>query len=452
MTYAEALEALGQALRFGVNPTVEGVGELLEELGRPQDRFAAIQITGTNGKTSTARMLAAFLIGEGRRVGLYTSPHLAHYPERIEVFGVPVDESDFARGIGAALAAARRLRGPHAVGTPAGFTEFELLTAACFWLFAAAGVELAVLEVGLGGRWDATSASDPSVAVITGIGLDHTDLLGETLHEIAEEKAGIIKAGCTPVLGPGTDGLDATFIARADEFGLHPRAVREDIGFSPVPEDLTIRYRVTDRPRHPGGMTVLEIDGVHARYEGVSVAAPSYQAANAATAMAAAEAALGRALEPVRVRSALSNLALPGRFEIVRANPPVIVDGSHNPQAAAALAEAIREEFPEPDSRPVLLLGILGDKDAEGIVRELSSLNCPIVVARPGSPRGLMASTLSTIVHDICGYAPQRYNTVAEALEATMPAAVHGLIATGSLVTAGEARGWLLDGSETLGG
>lgn len=449
MTYEEALDALGQAVRYGVNPTIEGVGQLLNELGRPQDRFAALQVTGTNGKTSTARMLAALLIGEGRRVGLFTSPHLSSYPERIELFGAPVAEAEFARGIGAAIAAAERLRGPRAVGTPEGFTEFELLTAASFWLFAAAGIDLAVLEVGLGGRWDATSSTDPSVAVITGIGLDHTELLGETLHEIAAEKAGIIKAGCTPVLGPGTDGLDSTFISRADEFGLHPRAVREDISFSPVPEDLTVRYRVTDRPRHPGGRTVLEVDGVHARYEGVAVTAPGYQAANAATAIAAAEAALGRALEPLRVRESLGGLAFPGRFELVRTNPPVIVDGSHNPQAAAALAEAIREEFPDPGRRPTLLIGVLGDKDAEGIVRELAPLGCPMVVARPDSPRALSAATLAAIVHAACGSPPPRYDDVAEALRATLPGALNGLVVTGSLVTAGRAREWLLDGSET---
>ena len=364
------------------------------------------QFTGTNGKTSTARLAATLLVAEGRRVGLYTSPHLERYPERIEVDGQIVSDCDFARAVSAVLASAQRLRGAGAVGTPAGFTEFELLTAATLWLFRDLGVEIAVLEVGLGGRWDATSVVSPSVAVITGVGLDHTAILGETLGEIAADKAAIIKRASAPVLGPGTDGLDAIFLRRADEVGTHARAVREGIDFSPVPEDLTVRFRVTQRPDTPGGTTIVDVDGVHARYEALAVAAPSYQAANIATAIAAAEAVLGRGLDAARARAALAAITLPGRFELVRTQPPLIVDGSHNPQAAAVLADAIREAFPDPACRPTVLLGVLADKDARGMVAALAPVAHAFAVAAPSSPRALPVGDLAGLVAAFTGARP----------------------------------------------
>jgi dihydrofolate synthase / folylpolyglutamate synthase len=449
MTYPQAVAALERALTFGMNPTLEGEAELLGELGRPQDRFASVQITGTNGKTSTSRITAALLREEGRRVGLFTSPHLHRYPERIEIDGAPVTEADFARGIEAALAAAARLRGPEAVGGPDGFTEFELLTAAALWLFAERGVETAVLEVGLGGRWDATSVVSPSVAVITGVGLDHTAILGETPEEIAADKAQIIGPASVPVLGPGTDGFDSIFLGRADELGLRARAVRADVDFSPVPEDLTVRFRVTERPNRPDGCTGLEVDGVHSRYENLAICAPSYQAANVATAIAATEAALGRELMPASIRTALTTITLPGRFELVRSDPPVIIDGSHNPQAVAVLAETIREAFPSPQHRPAILLGILADKDAAGMAKALAGLGCEIAVTRPDSPRALAAADLAAVVERATGTVPQRFDSVPEALAALLPTSPFGLVVAGSLTTAGEARCYLLDGSET---
>jgi len=445
LTFPEALAVLDRATVFGINPSLEGVTELVQELGSPHDSFASVQITGTNGKTSTARLAAALLQAERRRVGLYTSPHLQRYPERIEVDGEVISDAEFARAIGAALEAADRLRGGGgAVGTPAGFTEFELLTAAALWLFADAGVEIAVLEVGLGGRWDATSVVSPSVSVITGVGLDHMAILGETLAEIAADKAAIIKPASAPVLGPGTDGLDSVFLRRAAEVGTHARAVREGIGFSPVSEDLTVRYRVLQRPDAPGGTTVLDVDGVHARYEGLALVVPSYQAANVATAVAAAEAAIGRALDTTRAREALATVKLPGRFELVRTCPAVIVDGSHNPQAAAVLADAIREAFPEPAHRPTVLLAVLADKDVRGIVSALAPIARIFAVAQPQSPRALPANELAAMVAEVTGKSPRAFDSVREAIAVLAAEPAGPLAVTGSLVTAGEARSALL--------
>jgi len=439
LTYDLALAELSRALVFGINPSLDGVTELCGELGNPQDAFASVQITGTNGKSSTARATAALLRAEGISVGLYTSPELERYPERIEIGGAVVSDDEFALALGAALNAAHVLRGPDAVGTATGFTEFELLTAAALWLFRERGIQIAVLEVGMGGRWDATSVVSPSVAAITGVGLDHTAILGDTLAAIAAEKAAIIGPATVPVLGPGTVGVEQVFLARAEAVGAHARAVRPESDPSPVAEDLTVRYTLAERPSAPGGQTVVDVRGIHARYPALAVSAPSYQAANIATAVVIAEAALGRPLDAGAARSALSTLTFPGRFELVRTEPPVIVDGSHNPQAAAVLADAVREAFPT--KRPDLLLGVLADKDARGIVAALAPAVGHITVTQPESPRGLSAEELATIVEQVTGVRPvASYPSIAEALRALQPLASGGLLVAGSLTTAGQAR------------
>jgi dihydrofolate synthase/folylpolyglutamate synthase len=205
-TYTEAIEALERALVFGIHPSLDGIRALTDALGRPQGSFTSVQVTGTNGKTSTARLAAALLAGEGRRVGLYTSPHLDRYPERIEVDGAVVSDADFAAAVGAALGASERLR-PGMIGEAEGFTEFELLTASALWCFRERQVDVAVLEVGMGGTWDATSVVSPAVAVITGVGLDHMAVLGDTLEKIAAEKAGIFKPGQRVVIGASGEAV-----------------------------------------------------------------------------------------------------------------------------------------------------------------------------------------------------------------------------------------------------
>ncbi len=441
MSYDQALAALQRALQFGVNPSLEGITALCDALGRPQDELSAIQITGTNGKTSTARLTASLLAAQGLRTGLYSSPHLERYNERIEIGGEPVSDADLALALEAALGVAEALRPDQPPGAPTGFTEFELLTAAALWLFRERGVEAVVLEVGMGGRWDATSVVTPRVSVITGVGLDHTAVLGDSIEAIAAEKAAIIRPGCIPVLGPGTDGLDSIFLVAADAADANARAVRADLEFSPVPEGLTVRYRVIERPSSPDGFTLISVDGVHSHYPSLALAAPAYQAANVATAVAAAEAALGAALDVDRSRTALRTLALPGRFELLRAEPPVIVDGSHNPQAAAVLASAIREAFPDPRNRPLIVLGILADKDARGIVEALTPVASAFAVTQSGSTRALPAGELARIVESVTGAVPVGvFASVAEALRAFGARSGAGLVVTGSITTAGEAR------------
>lgn len=451
--YSRAVEALRRALVFGINPSLDGIRALSAELGDPHAAYDSVQITGTNGKTSTARLTHALLKAHGRAAALYTSPELERINERMELGDGPVPDEEFARAVCAALDAAQRLR-PGLEGTDGGFTEFELTTAAALWLFRALHADVAVLEVGMGGRWDATSVVSPAVAVVTGVGLDHTAILGDSLEKIAAEKAAIIKPGCVAVLGPGTAAVDEVFLTQAAQARVRCIAVRSEGDDSPVPEPSTVRFEVRARPGSPGGFTTLDVRGLLGEYPGLKLRAPAYQAANVATAIAAAESALGGALDADRIRNALEQVRLPGRFELVHADPPVVVDGSHNPQAAAVLARAIEDAWPDSARRPVAVVGMLADKDARSFVAALGPVVSGLIVTEPVSSRALPAADLAAIVAQTDGRRPQEAPTVAMAVEAAIAAGANGVVVTGSLTTAGQAREYVRhfgNGSSTVG-
>ena len=448
-SYQSTLGELNRALASGIHPSLDGITELCDRLGNPQDSFVSIQVAGTNGKTSTARITESIVRAHGLRTALYTSPELERPPERMEVGGAVVSDGRFADCVSRALEAAEELR-PGTLGTSEGFTEFELVTAAALWLFAEQRVDCAVLEVGLGGRWDATSIVSPAVAIVTGIGLDHMHILGDTLEAIAAEKAAIIKPASAPVLGPGTAGVEHVFLERSIAAGTHARAVIEVGAPTPVSEALTVRFGVTERPRHPGGMTVLNCRGVHSTYDALAMAAPAYQAANVAVSVAGAEALLGRALDVHATREALLQVRLPGRFELLRVQPPLIIDGSHNPQAAAVLAGAVSEAFGA--SRPALLLGVLSDKDAYGIVEQLTPVCGEVFVTQPDSERALPAEALADVVHKVTGIHPRLFSDVGSALHALADSSCAGLLATGSLRIAGEVRSRFRNNEERASG
>ena len=436
MDFAAAIGELEAALKFGIDPSLDGIRALTEAMGRPQDSFASVQTTGTNGKSSTTRLVAALLAAEGVCTAAYTSPHLESYTERVELGGAPVSEGDFALAMTAAVEAARGLR-----DGSRSFTEFELLTAAALWLMRERGVDVACLEVGMGGRWDATSVVDPSVAVITGVGLDHTERLGSTVEAIAADKSLIIKPGASVVLGPGTADVAGIFLERAAGFGLHPRFVASGAAASPVDEALTVRFDVRRRPDRPGGTLALDVRGIHAEYDDLELTAPAYQAPNVATAIAAAECALGRALDIDSARGALVAMTFPGRFELLVADPPLVIDGAHNPQAAAVLAAAILDAWPDDRARPLCLLGALTDKDAAGMVRVLAPAVDGFVVTQPDSPRARDAAELAAIVEFETGSWPEIRPDLADAIaHARGQAGARGVIVTGSLYTAGQAR------------
>ena len=401
-----------------------------------------MQVTGTNGKTSVTRIASALLSAHGERTGTYTSPHLIAYTERICVDGSPLSGEEFAAAIFAVAAVTDELIAHHAEtlgveprSLQSPYTEFEILTAAALWSFAKRRCSWACLEVGMGGRWDATSVVSPVVSVVTGVGLDHTERLGTTCEAIAADKAHIIKPGSVAVLGPGCEGVEDAFTERIAATGAS--FVR--VGLA----DEDVAWRITARPERPGGQMLMDVYGLYATYDKLSVVAPSYQAPNIATAIAAVEAALGRALEPDTVRATLAALVFPGRFEQLEADPPLVIDGAHNPQAAEVLASAIEEAFGQ--RRPVMVLGILRDKDGEGIVRALAPSVSAFICTQSSSSRSLSADELATVVETVTGLRPDVETALSCALDRARDLAVDsgtGVVVAGSLYAAGEVRGF----------
>lgn len=396
MTYDDAVATLEDALKFGMDPSLEPIRAMCAAMGDPQKRYRCVQVAGTNGKSSTTRMIAALLHAQGLRVGLYVSPHLIKYPERIEIDGRVVSDEDFTRGIEVALDAAAR------AGVQA--TEFELLTAAALWLFAREDVDWAVLECGLGGRWDATSVVDPQVAVITGVALEHTAILGDTIEKIAGEKAAIIK--------PGSHAIFAHDLAAQ---GVFERQA-QDVG-------TPYSYAKLDATR---------------AFDDELAYMPAYQRSNLATALAAVTVALGHAPSPESASIALGGLVIPGRFEILRHDPLVIVDAAHNPQSAHVLAGELRRLFDGDAAIPTLLLGVLDDKDARGIIRELCPLFDRIVVTASSSTRAVPATELASLVAEETGVRPEATHDVRAAQELLSG---EPIVATGSITVAGEVKG-----------
>ena len=456
IAYEESLRLLKGALRFGIQPMLESVADMLDELGRPDGRFRIAQIAGTNGKTSTARYAAAILAGEGLATALYTSPELVSYTERMEVGGAPVSELAFAHGIAAAAEAGRRVNARRAAAgeRPYDITEFDLLTVGAMVVFAESGVDAAVLECGMGGRWDATSATSPESVAVTGIGLDHMRILGDTLEEIAGEKAAIIKRGRTCVLGVGTatpDSVEDVFLDRCAGEGVVPVLLRPERlddapgemhpGVPRVHGDLPrASYAVGHAPCHLGDRLVLDVSTPLSRHPGIAARKPLYQAANIACAVCLAEAFLGRAVDDAALRARVAACPTPGRFDVLHDDPLVLVDACHNPQSVEAFLSALRGVEPEVSRRPQLLCAVLADKDVAGIVHLLAREFPRVSVTRTASPRALPPEDLAGLFR-------------AEGIEPVavfpdVPTAMGALcgepfVACGSITTAGEVAGLL---------
>lgn len=455
--YDEA-EAMAHDTGFFGNtgdPLLETVVEMLDELGRPDAAFDVIQVAGTNGKTSTSRYTAALLAGEGLRTALYTSPELVEMRERMEVAGAPVSREAFARGISLAAEAGRRVNGRRAAAgeRPFRVTEFDLLTVAACVTFAEAGVDVAVLEVGLGGRWDATTATHPVVTCVTGIGLDHMRILGDTLEAIAGEKAAVIKRGQRCVLGAGTAtpaSVEDVFLARCADQGVRPVLLRPE---SPEdapgeleagemrehPELPRASYRVTRRPERIGGGLVLDVITPRTTYLDLCAAKPVYQAANIACAVVVAETYLDRELDQYHLSDHVSECPTPGRFNVVEGSPMHLIDAAHNPQSVRAFLDSLEEMEPEVAKRPQLLCAVLADKDVDGIVALLAPAFPRVCVTATNSPRALAPDELERAFR-AHGVEPAAvYPDVASACDALSH---EPYVAVGSITLAGEVAGW----------
>ncbi|HEY5518110.1 MAG TPA: folylpolyglutamate synthase/dihydrofolate synthase family protein [Cellulomonas sp.] len=429
--YAAILE---RAPESDIDPTLDRVLAVCELLGDPQRAFRVVHITGTNGKTSTSRMVERLLREHGLRTGRFTSPHLTRVTERIAIDGEPISDERFVEVWQdvAPYVHMVDVRSLEQGGTRLSF--FEVFTVMAFAAFADAPVEVAVLEVGMGGRWDATNVADGDVAVVLPIAFDHERYLGHTLVEIASEKAGIIKDGATVVLAPQHDDVEGVLLQVAAEHGA--RVVRDGV-------DLA----VVDRQIAVGGQ-LLTLRGMGGVYAGVFL--PLYgehQAHNALAALAAVEALVngGAALDGDVMGAAFADVDSPGRLEVVRTSPTVLVDAAHNPAGVAALVEAVEEAFEF--TRLVGVVGVLSDKDPENILAGLEPLLAEIVITHVSSPRSMDVHDLAEIAIDVFG--EDRVH-VEERLDAAIDLAVAraeseedygaGVLVTGSVVLVAEAR------------
>ena len=451
LSYTEALQTLHAACKFGIQPMLETVVDMLAELGDPDLSFRSLQISGTNGKTSTSRYVAAILRGEGLRVALYTSPELVSLTERMEVDGVPVSEGTFAHGVAAAAEAGRRVnvRRRASGERPYDVTQFDILTVAACVAFAQADVDVAVLECGMGGRWDATSAVKSIEAVaVTGVGLDHTRILGDTLEAIAGEKAAIIRCGQSCVLGVGTatpDSVEDVFLDRCRSQDVTPVLLRperlEDAAgemHAGVPRRhaslLQASYRITSRPRCLGAPLELTVRTPRRAYTGLTALKPSYQAANIACAVTLTEAFLDGELDGDRLLESVRQCPTPGRFSLLRPDPPVLVDACHNPQSVDAFLAALQDIAPDPATRPPLLCAVLADKDVGGIVSRLARAFPAVVCTQTSSSRSLGADELVRRFLAAGAKVTGNYGSVAAALAAM---SAGPLVGCGSITLAG---------------
>ena len=441
-----------------IEPTLDRIAALASLLGDPQRAYPVIHITGTNGKTSTARMIDALLRARGLRTGRFTSPHLISIRERICIDGQPIDAGQFA-ALYQEIEPYLQLTDER-LGVPLSF--FEVLTGMAFAAFADAPVDVAVVEVGLGGTWDATNIADGAVAVVTPVSIDHTQYLGDTVEEIAAEKAGIIKPGALAVLAQQSLPAAEVLLRRVSEVGA--TVAREGLEFGVLERGIAI-----------GGQQ-LTLRGLNGTYPELFLPLfGEHQAANAACALAAVEGFAGTAedgpvgsaggpgpggapLDVDLVRQAFAGLRSPGRMEVLRRSPTVIADAAHNPSGMAATAAAVTEAFSF--SRLVGVLAVSADKDVAGILDELEPVLSDVVVTRNSSGRSMPVEELAELAGDVFGL--DRVHAAArmdDAIEIAVGLADEtpdpdlpgggGVLITGSVITAGEARQLLLPDSPT---
>jgi len=453
------LEIGSRRAEHQIDPTLDRVAALVSLLGDPHRAFPIVHITGTNGKTSTARMIEALLRERGLRTGRFTSPHLVSMRERISIDGQPLSAERFIELYEEVSPYVQLVDEQQ----PAKLSFFEVLTGMMFAAFADAPVDVAVIEVGLGGRWDATNVGDGAVAVIMPIAMDHMQYLGDTIEEIATEKAGIIKPGAVAVIAQQPVAAAEILLQRAALVGA--TVAREGFEFGVLTRELAVggQQLVLKGLRDTYGEIFLPLFGGH-------------QASNAACALAAVEAFAGvsetttnddgstitlgpglsaEGLNPDLVRAGFAKATSPGRLDILRRSPTVIADAGHNPAGAAVTAQALTESFNF--DKVIGVVAIMEDKDVAGVLDELEPVLAQIVVTTNSSPRGMPAEELGELARDIFG--EDRVHVVPrldEAIEAAVAladesdAALAGaaggglgttaVLVTGSVVTAGDAQ------------
>ncbi len=429
------LEAIEKALaarwpETDIEPSLTRIAALVDMLGSPQLSYPTIHVAGTNGKTTTSRMIDALLSAMGLRTGRFTSPHLESVLERIAINGEPISAGDFIYSYNDIAAYVDLM--DEKFDTPLSY--FEVITAIAFVAFAEFPVDIGIIECGLGGEWDASNVVEAAVSVITPIGFDHMNYLGTTLTEIAQAKAGIIKEGSSVVLARQEPEAAVELLKRAHAVGAS--VAREGIEFS-----------LSSRALAVGGQ-LLSITIGEIVYEDIFLPLHGkHQGANAASALAAVSAFFGgQELDLEAVRIGLASVTSPGRCEVVFREPTIILDAAHNPHGAKALAETLESEFTFDEV--IGIFAAFADKDVEGILRELEPIINSLVVTQSTSPRAMPVSELLELAESVFG--ADRIKS-AENIRAAITLAITdsrrpskeesvGIVITGSVVTVGEAR------------
>ncbi|HEX5426744.1 MAG TPA: folylpolyglutamate synthase/dihydrofolate synthase family protein [Pedococcus sp.] len=425
---------LARAPEHDLQPSLDRIAAVMELLGDPQRSFPVIHLTGTNGKTSTTRIVETLLLEHGLRTGRFTSPHLHSMRERIALSGQPISAERFLAAYDEVLPFVEMVDARSATEDGPRMTYFEVLVAVAYAAFADAPVDVAVVEVGMGGAWDATNVADGSVAVVTPVALDHQHFLGHDVESIAIEKSGIIKAEALTVVGVQEPEVAQVLADRANEVGA--RIAFEGNEFGLLEREVALGGQQISVRSLTGDYTdlFLPLHGLH-------------QVHNALLAIVAVEAFLGggeQRLDPAVLREGLARVASPGRLEIVRRSPTVVVDAAHNPAGALALRAALEDSFNF--ARIIGVIAILKDKDATQMLEILEPVLDHVVVSRTTSPRAMAPAELGQLAGDIFG---EDRVTVIESLPDALDTAAGladeggvggGVLATGSVTTAAEVR------------
>ncbi|MBQ9549236.1 MAG: bifunctional folylpolyglutamate synthase/dihydrofolate synthase [Lachnospiraceae bacterium] len=435
MTYEQAVQYLDRVPKFSPRSIANGqepynlsaISELLSRLGNPQDQLKFVHIAGTNGKGSTAAFLSRILMESGYKVGVYSSPHLTDYTERMQILS-PGKEPEFISGddfgflTGLVKDRAEDMKRDR-IQYP---SEFEIITAMAFLYFLEQEVDLVILETGLGGRLDATNViKTPDLAVLTTISYDHTEILGETLEQIAYEKAGIIKENGDIIMYPQTPEVEAVFenVCNERKAWLHRTILPSKIN------EISLRGQTFDLP----GQKDLEI------------ALPGiYQVGNASLAIGAAKILYTRGYEDITddsMRRGLKNTHIPGRFELLQSDPTVIVDGSHNEEGAMVLARSLESQFGE-EQKVIFIMGVLADKEYDRMTAEIAHLAKKFFTVTPDSDRALPAAQLAQFIHSATGLTATPCNSVQTAVRMALSQAEEDdvICIFGSFYYVGEVR------------
>ena len=419
-----------------IEPSLDRIRLLLDYLGNPQNTFRSIHIAGTNGKTSTSRMIDSLLQSFGIRTGRYTSPHLEDIRERISLNGEVITPEFFVYTYDDIKPYIDLVdaQSEHPL------SYFEVLTAMAYAAFADAPIDVAVIECGMGGAWDATNVIDSDVAVMMPIGLDHQEYLGETIGEIAQTKSGIFRSGKPSVLAH--QSREAAEVLIREGAIIESIPLREGLDFALLHRDVAV------------GGQLLSIQGIGGTYDEIFLPLHGrHQASNATLALTAVEAFLGGGADRLDVdvvRDGFANVSSPGRLEVVHRNPTIILDAAHNPHGVIALREAISEEFSF--DKLVAVVAILGDKDVANFLSELAHVVDEVIVTESTSSRAMPTEELFTLANEIFDEGQvSSAGSIKRAIELAIDRASHptqsvGILITGSVVTVGTARTLLKKG------